>query len=172
MNQTEVKKWMVAQIKHHSYDLATRNLERQGFETFFPKIKTTIKKEKKFINKYTAVFPGYMFVGVDNKNSNWAKINSTYGVVKVLFFNEKTSLISNDIILNLKNRYETEINQKPKENVKVGDAIKFNSGPFVNLIARVEAVDKQDRIFLILEAMGGNRELKLQQIERINFFKV
>ena len=171
MKQNEVKNWLVAQIKPQSYDLAIRNLERQGFETFLPKMKTTIKKEKKFINKYAPVFPGYIFVGV-SQNSNWVKINSTYGVVKVLFFNEKASHISHDIILTLKNRYETKINQKPKENPKVGDAIKFNSGPFVDLIARVEALDKQDRIFLILEAMGGNRKLKLQQTERMNFFKL
>ena len=118
MKQKEVKKWLVAQIKHHSSDLAIRNLERQGFETFFPRMKTTIKKEKFFINKYSPVFPGYMFVGIDNKNSNWAKINNTYGVVKVLFFNEKASHITNDIILTLKNRYETKINQKPKMLVK------------------------------------------------------
>ena len=119
-----------------------------------------------------SVFPVYIFVGVVPQNSNWVKINSTYGVVKVLFFNEKVSHISNDIILTLKNRYETKINQKPKGNLKVGDAIKFNSGPFVDLTARVEALDKQDRIFLILEAMGGNRKLKLQQTEKINFFKL
>lgn len=172
MDQNEVRNWLVVQIKPHSYDLAIRNLERQGFETYLPKMKTTIKKEKKFINKYVPVFPGYIFVGVDPLNSKWAKINSTYGVIKVLFFNQKASHISNNIILALKNRYETKINQKSNENLKVGDAIKFNSGPFVDLIARVEALDKQDRIFLILEAMGGNRKLKLQQIERINFFKL
>jgi len=172
MNQNEVKNWLVAQIKPHSYDLAIRNLERQGFETFLPKMKTTIKKENKFINKYVPVFPGYMFVGVNIKNPSWTKINSTYGVVKVLFFNEKTSHVSHDIVLTLKNRYETKINQKLKENVKVGDTVKINSGPFANLIAKVEAVDKQDRIFLILEAMGAKRKLKIHHTDRTNFFKV
>ena len=80
MNQNLIKKWLIVQIKPNSYDLAARNLERQGFKTFLPKMKTTIKKEKKFINKDVLVFPGYMFVGVDLQNSYWAKINSTYGV--------------------------------------------------------------------------------------------
>ena len=56
--------------------------------------------------------------------------------------------------------------------MKEGDAIKFKSGPFVNLIARVEAVDEKDRISVILEAMGGNRKLKLNHTEIINFIKV
>lgn len=172
MNEKEIKNWLVAKIKPHSYDLAIRNLERQGFETFLPKMKKTIKKGKEFINTYAPVFPGYIFVGVCKQNSNWFKINSTYGVVKVLFFNEKESQISNEIILALKNKYETNINKKSKNDLKEGDDIKFESGPFVNLIARVEEVDEQDRIFLVLEAMGGHRKLKLKLTERINFIKV
>ena len=36
-------------------------------------MKTTIKKEKKFINKNVFVFPGYMFVGLNQFNFNWTK---------------------------------------------------------------------------------------------------
>ena len=172
MNEKLVKKWFVTQIKPKSYDLALRNLERQGFEAFAPKMKITTKKENKFINKDVLVFPGYMFVGVGLQNSNWTKINSTYGVAKVLFFNDKAAEVSHDLILALKNRFKPKINQKIKGNLKEGDNIKFNTGPFVNLIARVEALDKQDRIWLILEAMGGNKKLKLQKTERIEYIKV
>ena len=51
MNEKFVKKWFVVQIKPKSYDLAYRNLERQGFEAFAPKMRITTKKENKFINK-------------------------------------------------------------------------------------------------------------------------
>ena len=86
-----------------------------------------------------------MFVGVGRQSCNWTKIKSTYGVAKVLFFNDKAAEISHDLVLALKNRFEAKFNQKTKESVKAGDTIKFNNGPFVNLIARVEAVDKQSR---------------------------
>lgn len=166
------KKWLVAQIKPNSYDLAVRNLERQGFETFAPKMKKTIKKENKFINKDVLVFSGYMFVGVDRHNTNWAKINSTYGVAKVLVFNNKASEIAHDLILALKHRYEANIKPLIKENLQKSDTIRFNTGPFVNLIARVEAIDGKNRIWLILKAMGENRKLKIQRTEKQNFNKV
>ena len=41
--EVSVKKWYIVQIKSNSYDLAVRNLERQGFETFLPKNEVTIK---------------------------------------------------------------------------------------------------------------------------------
>ena len=34
MSQNLAKKWLVAQIRPNSHDLAIRNLERQGFEVF------------------------------------------------------------------------------------------------------------------------------------------
>ena len=39
MNQSSDKKWFIAQIKPNSYNSAIQNLERQGFETFLPKMK-------------------------------------------------------------------------------------------------------------------------------------
>lgn len=172
MNEKLVKKWFVVQIKPKSHDLAFRNLERQGFEAFGPKMRITTKKENKFINKNVLVFPGYMFVGVGRQSSDWTKIKSTYGVAKVLFFNHKAAEVSHDLILALKNRFDAKVNQTSKENIKAGDTIKFNTGPFVNLIAQVEAVDKQNRIWLILEAMGRYKKLKFQHTERIEYIKI
>ena len=104
MKQNLVKKWLIVQIKPNAYGLGIRNLERQGFETFLPKMKVTIRKEERFIYKDVFVFPGYIFVGIDKLNLNWAKINSTYGVSKVLVFNNKPSEISHDLIIALKNK--------------------------------------------------------------------
>jgi transcriptional antiterminator RfaH len=171
VNQNLVKKWLVVQIKPNSYDLAVRNLQRQGFETFLPKMKTTIKTENKFINKNVLVFPGYVFVGVEPQNFNWNKINNTYGVARVLAFNSKPALISIDLIIALKNRYETNINPIIEESLNKGDTIRFNHGPFVNLIARIEALDDKNRIVVILQALGENRRVKIQQAEKMNFTK-
>jgi transcriptional antiterminator RfaH len=172
MNQNFNKKWLVAQIKPKSHDLAFRNLERQGFETFMPKIKVTKKKENKFINKEVFVFPGYVFIGVDLQNSYWTKINSTYGVSKLLTFNNKPSEIPFDLIVALKNRYEDKINPIINENLKKGDIIKFNNGPFVDLVANIESVDAKKRIYVLLEVMGGSRKLEINLKEKINFIKI
>ena len=169
LNQNFSKKWLVAQIKANSYDLAIRNLERQGFEAFMPKIKTTIKKKNKFIYKDVLLFPGYAFVGTDLQNSYWTKINNTYGVSKLLSFNNKPFEIELDFILALKNRYEDEINPMINENLKRGDTIKFNNGPLADLVANIESIDAKKRIYVLLEVMGGHRKLEINLKEKINF---
>lgn len=172
MNKSLVKKWLVARIKSNSYDLAIRNLERQGFETFFPKMKVTKKKENKFIGQDVLVFPGYGFVGVDLQNSYWTKINSTYGVSKLLAFNNKPCEIPLDLIVTLKNRFENKVDPIINEKLKKGDIIKFNNGPFTKLFANFEKVEEDKRIYVLLEFMGGRRKLSIDLKEEINFIKI
>jgi len=172
LNKSLVKKWLVARIKSNSYDLAFRNLERQGFEIFIPKVKTTIKKENKFINKEALLFPGYGFVGIDLQDPYWTKINSTYGVSKLLTFNNKPCEIPLDLIVTLKNRFENKVDPIINENLKKGDIIKFNNGPFAELVANIESVEEKKRIYVLLEVMGGHRKLEINLKEEINFVKI
>ena len=171
MNQSLDKKWFIAQIKPNSYDTAIQNLERQGFETFLPKMEITQRQKNKFLVKNVYVFPGYMFVCFKPHILSWTKINSTYGVSKILSFNKKPSEISSDLILELKKRYQIDSNPKQIDNLQKGDSIKFYAGPFVDLIAKVENVDKNNRIWVLLETMGGGHRLKLQNIEKNKYDK-
>ena len=171
MNQSLDKKWFIAQIKPNSYHSAIQNLERQGFETFLPKMEITQRQKNKFIFKSVYVFPGYMFVYFDPHIITWTKINSTYGVSKILTFNKKPSEISSDLILEMKIRYEINSNPTQKEKLQKGDSIKFYTGPFADLIAKVESVDEKNRIWILLEAMGGYQRLKLQNVEKNQYNK-
>ena len=56
MKQSLDKKWCIAQIKPNSYDCAIQNLERQGFETFLPRMKITQRQKNKFLVKKVYVF--------------------------------------------------------------------------------------------------------------------
>lgn len=165
------KKWYVAKIKPNSYYIAIQNLERQGFKTFLPKMKITERKRNKFVVKSTYVFPGYIFVYFDKNDPSWTKINSTYGVSKILAFNNKPSEIQSDLILALKNKYEINSNSTYEGNLKKGDSIKFYMGPFADFIGRIENIEENDRIWVILEGMGGYRRLRLQNSKKIIFNK-
>ena len=74
------KEWFILQFKPNSHHLAAKNLNRQGFETFLPLHETTSRKLSRFINTSKPLFPGYMFIKFDKLESEWHKINSTYGV--------------------------------------------------------------------------------------------
>ena len=171
MKQKLDKKWFIAQIKPNSYKSAIQNLERQKIETFVPKMNITQRQKNKFIVKNVYVFPGYIFLSFDPYITTWIKINSTYGVSKILAFNNKPSEISSDLILQLKTKYEIHSNQTQNEKLQKGDSIKFITGPFTDLIAKVESVNEKYRIWILLEAMGGRQRLKLQNVEKNKYTK-
>ena len=172
MSKNFDNKWYVALIKQNSYDTAIKNLERQGFETFLPKMEITQRQKNQFVVKNAYVFPGYMFVSFDPRSITWTKINSTYGVSKILSFNNKPAEISSDFVLKLKKRYEIDSNSRKKGELFKGDYIKFYKGIFSNLIGKIESVDKKNRIWILLESMGGYKKLKLQNVEKNRYYKL
>ena len=171
MIKNNVKKWFVIQIKPNSYELANRNLKRQEFETFFPKIRITKRIKNKFIIKEVYVFFGYVFVCFNPKLTDWSKINNTYGVSKILTFNGKPAEIDSDLVLELKNRYAFNKNILEHDNLQKGDRIKINTGPFADLFAKVESVERQNGIWVLLEFAGAMQKLKLAPIKQ-NYKKV
>ena len=112
----------------------------------------TQRQKNKFFVKNVYVFPGYIFVSFDPHLIAWTKINSTYGVSKILAFNNKPSEISSDLIFELKARYELKLVKPKKEKLQKGDSIKFFAGPFADLIAKVESVEENNRIWVLLHS--------------------
>ena len=93
-------------------------------------------------------------------------------MLKLLTFNNKPCEIPFDLIVTLKNRYEKKVNPMINENLKRGDVIRFNNGPFVDFVANIESVDAKKRIYVLLEVMGGYRKLEINLKEKINFIKI
>ena len=60
--QIDKQKWYVAQIKPNGFDRAVANLARQGFLTFSPMQKKTVRHARQLKNLLQPVFPGYLFV--------------------------------------------------------------------------------------------------------------
>ena len=172
MNQSLDKRWGAVQIKPNSYLSAIQNLERQGFEIFLPKMEITQRKENKFVYKNVYVFPGYMFVCFGPHTVSWTKINSTFGVSKILTFSSKPVEIPSDLILELKKKYTINRNLTQKEKLQKGDYIKFYAGPFTDLIAEIESIDEKNRIWVLMETIGGNKKLKLQNVEKNRYHKL
>ena len=161
MTQNENKKMFVVQIKPNSNSLAERNLKRQGFETFAPKMIITKRKNNKFIQQKIYVFPGYIFVYFNPQLVNWSVINSTYGVSKIISFNKKPSEIKPDLARALKKRYEFGELKLEDRNLVNGDLIKINTGPFSEFFAKIEKLEGNNRIWALLELSGKKLRLRL-----------
>ena len=148
------KSWAILQFKPNAHILAERNLNRQGFETFLPFIEATKYKNKQIISTHRPLFPGYMFVALEINNISWHKINYTYGVSKLLTHTNQPHIVPDDLIFSIMARCNQEGVLLPPKHFSKGDSVRFVSSPFHNFLATVESIDKNQRVWVLIDLMG------------------
>jgi transcriptional antiterminator RfaH len=154
------KEWFILQFKSNSHHLAAKNLNLQGFETFLPLHDTTSRRLSRFVNTSKPLFPGYMFIKFDRTESEWHKINSTYGVSRLITFNSILKSIPTIFVDHLMKRYDLSGKLLPIKKLKEGDQVTILKGPFANFIAIVEKYEADQRIWILMDLMG--RKAKIQ----------
>ncbi len=154
------KEWSILQFKPNAYHQANKNLNRQGFETFLPLHDTTSRRTSRFINTSKPLFPGYMFIRFDKAESEWHKINSTYGVSHLITFNSIIKSIPTIFVDHLMKRYDLSGKLIPIKQLKKGDHVTVLKGPFADFIATVEKYEADHRIWILMDLMG--RKTKIQ----------
>ena len=154
------KEWFILQFKSNSHHHAAKNLTRQGFETFLPLHDTTSRKSSRFINTSKPLFPGYMFIRFNRAESEWNKINNTYGVSRLITFNSLLKSIPTSFVDSLMKRYDSSGKLLPIVKFKKGDNVKVLTGPFADFIATIEKYEADQRIWILMDLMG--RKTKIQ----------
>jgi transcriptional antiterminator RfaH len=154
------KEWFILQFKSNSHQQATKNLIRQGFETFLPLHDTTSRRASRFVTNTQPLFPGYMFIKFDRAESKWHKINNTYGVSRLVTFNSILKPIPAIFVNNLMKRYDFSGKLIPIKKLNKGDQVKVLKGPFSNFIATIETYETDQRIWILMDLMG--RKTKIQ----------
>lgn len=146
--------WAIIQFRPNAHKLAQSNLNRQNIETFLPLQKSSKYKNGKSISTHRPLFPGYMFIAVKKKQMPWHKINSTFGVSKVLTLNGQPYLVPHLLISNIMRLYnEQEEFLSPKQ-FKKGENVQILGGPFDNFLATIDSINKNERIWVLINLMG------------------
>ena len=155
------KSWFVLQYKPNSYKIAERNLHRQQFETFLPF--QEIKKIERYRDKtfHKPLFPGYMFIACDCGLSKLHKINNTYGVNKIVSFNNQPRAVSGGFIRELKQHCNQKGIFHSKNDLKIGDRVKISNGPFSNLLATIEKLDAENRVWLLMDLINVSSKISI-----------
>ena len=153
--------WIVVQTKSKCEQKANLNLERQGFVTYFPKLLKKVKRKNLLTETSKPLFPGYIFVNL-KKNQNWVKINYTYGVVKVLQFNQKICLLPIEFIKNLKKKCLGDNFDIFELRYKKGDLLNYwkNEKYFFNCIFE-ESIDEK-RSYVLLDFIVNKIKAKVE----------
>ena len=147
--------WYAALVRPNFAEIALRNLERQGFEVFFPREMETKHRGAKFVEIARPLFPGYMIVSLDTQGADWRKVNSTYGVARLVSFGSVPTRVPNELVEVLRQRCDGKGFLLPPDRFAPGDQVVLNSGPFAKFVAEVHSIAPDKRVWVLLELMGS-----------------
>ncbi len=101
-----------------------------------------------------------MFVSFETASAPWRKINSTLGVSRIVTFSDVPKPVPFGLIKALKEKSEKNDASETVLKFSKGDTALVNSGPFAEFITKIESIDAQQRIWVLMEIMG--RETRVQ----------
>ena len=163
--------WYAIRTKPKEEDRADINLRNWQVQTFTPKLRelrTSGYGGRQYVSK--PLFAGYIFAHFDARKL-LHDINYTRGVLNVVSFGGSFISIDDKVINLLKARVDEDGFIKMDEDLKLGDKVRINSGPFASLIGIFKRTTKDnERVRILLDSMMCQSHLLIarRMVEKVN----
>ena len=162
--------WFAVQLRPNMRLIAERNLTRQGFASFAPTRLETLRRRGRLKTEARPLFPGYIFVQFDPQTARWQAINATQGVSRLITDGRlNPSPMPADFISDLLARCDPNGLLQSPEHLGSGDRVRILTGPFAGLVSRIDQMDQQERLHLLIQIMGRQvrATLPTKSVDRI-----
>lgn len=162
--------WYAIRTKPNEEGRADINLRNWQVQTFAPKLKEVRRSGYGSQHVSKPLFCGYIFANFI-ASSELHKINYTRGVKNVVSFGGVPIPIDDDVINLLIARATEDGFIRLDDELKVGDRVRINSGPFANLVGIFRQRTKdRERVKILLDAMKYQSHLLIDRrmVERLN----
>jgi transcriptional antiterminator RfaH len=159
MSYADVRWYAVhARPEQGSEERAKLNLDRQGYETFYPFELRMIKRNRREIEVRRPYFPRYLFVGVTPQLSIYP-VDNTFGVSTVVRRGYLPFEIPWNVVSALRSRATDEgLMLQPKLPEiplhRIGEIVRVLNGPFAGFMAEVARVDDCKEIQIFIDLFG------------------
>ena len=153
---TLMQKWYLIKTKPRQENIAVANLENQNYQVYCPCAKIN--------NKIVVLFPGYLFIYLDETSENWTPIRSTKGVLNFVRFGLNFAQVPDHIIKYIRvNQANSDEKLKKLSKFKEGDKVQITDGVFKNCIAIFKSYKSEERIILLMKVLGQQQAINIKQ---------
>jgi transcription antitermination factor NusG len=149
------ERWFVVRVHPHRESTAQLNLHRQGFRSFAPRLRRTVRHARKLRNVLAPLFPGYIFLILDLSRDRWHCVNSTFGVASLIMGVEHPIPVPQGIVEALVAATENSGTVRLDSNLEIGQKVRILSGPFAETLCRLVHLDGSGCVRVLLEFMGA-----------------
>lgn len=147
-------RWFVVYTRPSGESRSAFQLKRQGFESYVPCLRKTVRHARRSKSILTPFFPRYIFVSLDLDRASWRSINGTFGVAYILTIDERPAPVPEGFVEDLMNSLDGAETINVGDRLQINDHVRFLDGPFSDLIGQVQSLDAKGRVKVLLELMG------------------
>lgn len=150
--QEAPRRWYLVYTKPRGEEIARENLERQGFETYLPRLRQPRRRRGSRVIRVEAMFPRYLFVHLNVVSDNWAPIRSTVGVTSLVQFGGRPAVVPDPLVEMLRvHDGEDGIQVPDVGQLRSGERVRLVDGPFAGYEGVFEAPSGKARVAVLLE---------------------
>ena len=151
-----MKNWYLIKTKPRQEKIAKQNLDDQGYRAFCPIAEIN--------NKLVVLFPGYLFVQLNEKTQNWSPVNSTKGVSQFVKFGLNFAKVPTSVIEFIKtNQHITAGKLNNLNKFKPGDKVQISDGTFKDYTAIFKCYKSDERVILLMNLLGHEQSLSIKK---------
>jgi len=162
-----MKKWFAVHTKPRKESQAEDNLDRQGYEIYYPRIKQFRRRGGKWQHVAEALFPRYLFIHLAIGEDSLAPIRSTLGVSGLVRFGADPVPLSTGFVDVLRSQADelTGIHYDHEPLFKQGDQVRIQKGALSGLTGIFQAATGDERVIILMTMMGQEQTIKLERDE-------
>ena len=146
-----MKNWIAVYTKSRHEQIVVNELSKKNIESYCPMFKERRQwsDRKKWV--YFPLFRSYVFANIEIKENIY--VLQTIGVNKIVKFQEKISIIPDQVIDNIKNIIEGGYNVEQADYFIKGDEVRVVSGPLKGLDGVVLDSRGTNKVIIKIEAI-------------------
>jgi transcription elongation factor/antiterminator RfaH len=147
--------WYAVHTKPHREFSAQMQLGTQGFRTFLPRHRKTVRHARKLRTVSAPLFPRYLFVALDLSRDRWRSVNGTFGVTRLVMGEEGPVPVPRGVVESLVATCRAGGHLDLGAALGPGDRVRVLAGPFADLVGDLIRIDAAGRVRVLLRLLGG-----------------
>ena len=157
--------WYIINTKPCAEFKVVGYLRSKDIKTFMPKLLVTRKHARKVEKVFRPLFPGYIFINANIKNSV-RLINNAIGVKSLLSAGETPSIVPQNVIKQIYSITDSDgiVKKLDVSNYDEGQEVKINEGIFKGTIGSFCSMASKDRVSILLAFLGKQVKISISSL--------
>jgi transcriptional antiterminator RfaH len=157
-------RWFLVFTKPSGEQLAKTNLERQGFQVYYPRLQQPSLYRGRWVDRIVSLFPRYLFLRLDTLRQSLAPVRSTLGVANIVRFGLESTMVPDSIVTDLMRRADPETGLHRLAGsgpLKHGARVTVVAGAFEGFAGIFEREAGDERVVVLLKLLGQETQVRV-----------